>query len=222
MGAVSYSGLMMFEKCPRSFKYKYIDKLQVSGTFTPSPAMLRGSKLHNAAEYYVDGSIDVLPEELRERQKMFDRLRGFDYALPEWEFNLTEDWTGIPFERKEDGFIRGIIDLLVPHENLLEIKEYKTGRVYDSHPDQRGLYGMAGLVLFPQVDHARITTVYFDLGGADQTTEMSRSDLEAIKWSWARRINKTVDVGQPYPMRPSKMNCKWCDYSKKKGGPCPN
>ena len=220
MAAISYSGLTMFEKCPRSFHLKYIVK-HPEPEFVSSPAMLRGTKLHNAAENYVRQELAELPKELKEKQGFFDRIVTLGTAQPELEFNLTEDWQSIPFEQKEDGFIRGIIDLVLPQGNVLEIMEYKTGRVYDTHADQRALYSLAGLILYPEAEVVRTTTVYFDLGGADKTTTVERCNLETIKWSWTRRVNKTKPVGQAYPMRPGKQ-CNWCNFSKKKGGPCPN
>lgn len=220
MAAISYSGLTMFEKCPRSFQLKYIIK-HPEPEFVGSPAMERGSRLHQAAEDYVNQEIQELPKDLKGKEGFFDRMIELGSAQPELEFNLTEDWQSIPFVQKEDGFIRGIIDMVLPQGDLLEIMEYKTGKVYDTHVDQRSLYSMAGLVMFPEAKVCRTTTVYFDLGGADKTTTVERENLETLKWSWTRRVNKTKPVGQPYPMRPG-FQCKWCSFSKKKGGPCPN
>jgi len=220
MPAISYSGLTMFEKCPRSFQLKYIQK-HPEPEFVSSPAMERGSRLHQAAEDYVNQDLVKLPKELSRKQEFFDRIISLGTAEPELEFNLTEDWGCIPFKQKEDGYIRGIIDLVLPQGELLEIMEYKTGKKYDTHADQRSLYSMAGLLMFPEAKVCRTTTVYFDLGGADETTTVERENLETLKWSWSRRVNKTKPVGQDYPMRPG-FQCKWCNFSKKKGGPCPN
>lgn len=219
MPAISYSGLTMYEKCPRSFQLKYIIK-HPEGEFVVSPAMARGSRVHQAAEDYVNSAIQKLPKELEGKQGFFDRIVAVGTAVPELHFNLTREFDSIDFEDKEGGYIRGIMDLALPQGDLLEIKEYKTGKKYDSHADQRSLYSLAGLVLFPEAKVVRTTTVYFDLKNKDETLTVERDQLDDMKWSWSRRVNRTKPP-QEYKMRPG-YYCRWCNFSKAKGGPCPN
>mgnify|MGYP003147263581 CR=1 FL=1 len=219
MSVVSYSGITMYERCPRSFQLKYIIK-HPEPKFVPTDALRRGSRLHKSAEDYVNLALEKLPKELQNKKGFFDRIISVGTAMPELEFNFTREFEPIDFDDKESGYVRGIIDLVLPQEDLLEIKEYKTGKKYDSHSDQRSLYSLAGLILFPEAKVVRTTTVYFDLKNKDETLTVERHQLDDMKWSWSRRINRTKPP-QDYPMRPG-YYCQWCSFSKSKGGPCPN
>ena len=215
MAAISYSGLQLFDKCPRAFRDKYYRG--VKGEEKKSPAMARGSRLHEAAEDYVRGDTLHLPPEIKHKEKMLDRLVQLK-AIPEMEFNLTQAWDNIPFEDTENGNIRGMIDCIANTGDVLEIYEYKTGKKYDSHADQRSLYTLAGFILYPEAKVCRTSTVYFDLGGADETLAATRDQLAVFQMTWAKRINATRPPRE-YIARPGR-HCAWCASNQANGGDC--
>ena len=67
----SFSALKLFEQCP----YRTYIKT-VKGIKEPSsPAGDRGSRIHDLAEHYVDGTLAELPSELRKFDAQFKHLR---------------------------------------------------------------------------------------------------------------------------------------------------
>ena len=114
--------------------------------------------------------------------------------------------------------IRGFMDNVYNGDKLV-VHEWKTGKEYDSHSLQRSLYGLASLLLFPEYDDVEVITVYLDQK-VNRPTKFTKGQQLTYQWVWQRHINKTRPP-QPYPMRPS-WKCRFCNYSKNRGGKCPN
>ena len=216
---VSYSGLGSYNKCPSQFKRRYITKEQGAG-YVSAPAAERGTRLHKSVEDLINGKIDRLPEEINQYTQFFLNLRE-QGAIAEKKFCLTQNWQFTDFEDHENGMIRGMIDVTLPDPEEKEhtVYELKTGKEYDDHPQQRNLYGMVELMAYPKVEKVRVIGVYMDLNLNRETTYYQNM-IESYRYLWLRKINK-VQPPQPYPMRPG-WYCKFCPYSKGKGGLCPN
>jgi len=98
------------------------------------------------------------------------------------------------------------------------VLEWKTGKRYDSHADQRSLYTLAAFILYPKANFVRTSSVYFDLSGADETLEAERSNLPVLQMTWMKRINRTRPP-RDYIARPGR-NCGNCASNRKNGGTC--
>ena len=168
-------------------------------------------------EDYLEGSLTLSHEMLRFRD-FLDVLRKYQ-AEPERKWAFNQDWVQVDFEDKENGMIRGILDAISLVDGVLEVYEWKTGRKYPDHAQQRILYGLAGLLMYPEVEKCLVTTLYIDTGEKPYT-EMLRSSIGEYKWIWERKVNQ-CQPPQPYTMRPN-WKCKFCEYSKRNGGKCPN
>jgi hypothetical protein len=138
-------------------------------------------------------------------------------AHPEKKFALTEDWESCDFD-DEDAFVRGFIDLVLETPNpTLTIYEYKTGGIYPEHVSQRALYGLVGLLLYPEYADVRVIGVYFDKLVNEETT-YPRSMIKEYKYMWNEKLTM-IDKDDEYIPMPS-FKCRFCDFSKYNGGPC--
>ena len=117
--------------------------------------------------------------------------------------------------------IRGIDDAAIydPETKVAHVYDWKTGKKYPTHAEQCGLYGLAGLLKYPQAERVIVTHVYLDLR-QNAETEYHRDGLVGMQWMYQRKVNRTRPP-QPYPEIPS-WKCKFCDFSKKRGGKCQN
>ena len=216
--AISYSGYMTYVKCPSAFERKYITKEKGAGkpTREEAPQMYRGTDLHNAIEDVLLGKREDLPKEIEHYLDFVTGLKDMG-AQPELPFAFDSAWQSVEFD-DPTAEIRGYLDSLLAHDELT-IHEWKSGKVYDEHVTQRNLYGLAGLLLYPKYDKVRVITTYLDQGEHNETTYHAAM-LQTYKWIWSGYIKKTKPP-QPYPMRPS-WKCRFCQFSKRSGGLCPN
>ena len=216
--AVSYSGISTYVDCPSKFKRKYITK-EKSGpppTRESAPAMFRGTDLHGSIEDVLNNKANKLPQAIQPYDQFVISLRN-QGAVPEEAFAFNAKWERVEFD-DDTAEVRGFLDCKVADKQLI-IYEWKTGKIYDSHVEQRHLYGLAGLLMHPEYDRVRVITTYLDLMENRENT-YPRDMIKTYQWMWERKINKTKPP-QPYPMRPS-WKCKFCQFSKKQGGLCPN
>ena len=217
--AVSYSGITTYDECPSKFKRKYILKEHggPEPTRETAPAMFRGTDIHNSIEDMLNGKTHELHKEITKFHPFVKGLRT-EGAIAEEAFAYTKDWEPVDFD-SPDAEVRGFLDAKLYKPEFARVFEWKTGKEYESHALQRSLYGLVALLEYEEVPSVTVETHYLDIDKIVPTIYY-RENLITYKWSWDRRINKTKPP-QPYPMRPS-WKCKWCPYSRKQGGACPN
>lgn len=97
------------------------------------------------------------------------------------------------------------------------VYEWKSGQPKDTHVDQRKIYAMFAWRLWQQP--VKVTTYYLeDTAPPQQLTLRSDEGYERLKALWAGRVKEmaTNEICAPRPG----YHCNWCDFAKKKGGPC--
>lgn len=211
----SYSGIMMYERCPKSYEHKYI--LKTPDLRPKSEAMARGTTIHNALENFLLKKQDHLHHEIQAKHgARYRAIRDTCKVWPERKFAFTDAWEECDFDAS-DAAIRGVIDLLYQDANdTVHVHEFKTGKEYEEHAQQKALYGLVTLLLFPSQTSVEVTGVYLDLNKYIPAT-FNRSLMFAYKDTWEKRLAK---LQLPiFNTRPG-FYCKWCAYSKKNGGPC--
>ena len=154
---LSYSQITQFEKCPLSYRYRYVDRLPTK----PSPHLSFGITLHSALEqfyrqhiyerpreaqvawvrdyvlenWHEDGFVNASHEEIEEWQRKgieaLDRfLRDDDVALN--TPIALEEWFEIPFDNSTERFILvgkiDRIDVVGPGPDTLRVIDYKTNK----------------------------------------------------------------------------------------------
>jgi hypothetical protein len=192
--------------------------------YNPGPAAIRGTRIHDSIEEaFLVQNFDNLDAEIPDvvrgwlLEHFNEFVAGKCEARPEMAFCLTEQWEPTEFDA-DDGYIRGYMDNVFVYPDRVHVHEYKTGQEYDEHAQQKQLYAMVCLILFPDITEVVVEGIYID-GKKRQPTTYSRAHLPSMQYSWKREIDKMfVPI---YPARPG-MHCRWCPKSsKKEGGSCP-
>lgn len=209
----SYSRLGCYEKCGAQFYYKYVENLPSDS----GKAANRGTDLHALMEIYIKTALTKLPPELEFYQNFLDELRASSHSiLPEHKLAVNENWEGVEWE-DETAWGRGILDLLVvPAGTRATLYDWKTGKEYDDHYEQKELYASLVFANFRDIVEVDAVHTYLDLRRNTSRT-YHRDQAPAMMQRWTERANKMLQ--EDYTPSPG-YYCKWCSYSRGKGGKC--
>lgn len=227
-GAYSYSKIQTYKKCPAKFKFAYIDEIKMPKG--ESPAMARGSSIHASIEKFIKKESDLLDEEIRQAYtQYFFGLRESYKCFPEVKFALKggnlhydpKDYQNAVFEPcswEDPGVVfRGFYDLKVVWDGGVFIDEFKTGKPYEEHAEQRMAYGTVALIEHPEIETVDVRTIYLDKVQTVPVT-YTRGMLVEYTGGLRRNImgceNDTIFAPQPSFM------CRYCEFSRQNGGPC--
>jgi hypothetical protein len=195
----------------------------------PNPHFEKGDRIHGAAEAFISGAqkkAPPVPEDLGKFAKEAVAMRVAK-ARTELEWAFTRDWSPTGwFDR--DAWLRVKTDVCADTKAppTVTILDWKTGRQYDDHRQQRSLYALGGLqlvqigVLAGGSKDTVLTAshLYTDTGfRAEETFKFSR--LPALKREWLARIKEMMS-DTVYAATPSARACRYCKFGKSRGGPC--
>ncbi len=108
--------------------------------------------------------------------------------------------------------------------DTLHIRDNKTGKFREEKAEeymqQLELYGVAGLTMLPTVNKVTTQLLYSDLGiiHPDAPAIFTPDQLLGLQKTWVKRVKPMMNDTRFSP-KPSRV-CSYCDFSKKKGGPC--
>lgn len=209
----SYSRLSKYERCPAQLRYSYDPATKKP--YVQGDAAARGSAAHTSMENYLLGKNEDLHEAIAPHAHVLRDLRK-KKPFVELEVAVDKNWKAAPWKTS---WGRGGIDsaYLDKPTKTAELHEWKTGKMYDDHDEQRRLYFLFAAVKWAEAVKFRIQSYYFDLG-KKKTLEATREELEPIREDFNTRVHimSNDDIMAPRPG----FYCRWCDYSKDKGGPC--
>ena len=207
-----FSKLDCFRSCPQKFKFQFLDKLPQPS----SPALERGSAIHDQAEAYLRGWISALPMPLNTWQEEFDNLREMN-CQPEAAWGFDREWQLLPNWLHSATWLRAKSDAHYIQGDTLIIIDFKTGKYRVPSTEQIELYAICGACVYPHIDKVTAEFWFID---ADNTyaKQYTRPHLEELKRKYEHYVAPIYTEEQWAPA-PS-MECKWCTYSKSKGGPC--
>lgn len=218
----SYSSIATYKQCPAKFNFAYIEKAEAPD-LPPSPAMDRGSKVHDSVENYFKGTNEYLHPDIHANYGQFMMSLREDDAecIPEFKWGVTWEFKPCAYDAP-NCMIHGFIDLLyVPkkEDEPLTNYEWKTGKKYiDQHRDQGLKYSIAMMCHYPERPGVESMTTYFDLSDYDKIYYPKTMMFE-YRPALRSEIGRIADASS-YPPMPS-FKCKWCKYSRYNGGPCP-
>lgn len=215
--SLSISGWNTWDQCPAKYRYSYVEKRPRGPSH---PAAARGTEIHASVDQFMQGKSEEIHPEIRFRYGQWLSSLRMHRPMPEMKFAVTKNWEWCDFE-DPDRMWRGIIDLacdMSEGERVVDLYEWKTGQIYDSHKYQAELYALIGLVKWENADLSRVTNVYFDQKQNTPPAEMRREDLEGYKMMWLERYNQVMD-DDIYPANPG-WYCRYCDHSRGNHGPC--
>lgn len=211
--AWSYSRLSTYQKCPRQFKYKVVDRLPEP----PNPAFEKGNRLDKMAESFVLGKITGMPKELRPFAKEMRELKR-QMATPQHDLSVARNWSPSYSTDWNRVWCRSKLDATVVHDRDAVVIDYKTGRIYeDAHEMQGKLYATCAFAHFPDVQTVDVEFWYFD---QDATLPFSyeRAEFDGLKKYWEKAV-LPMFRDRRYEPNPGDA-CLWCPFSKSKNGPC--
>lgn len=217
----SLSKLGTFTKCRRKFLYSYIEG-------RPAPAGSaadRGVAVHAAIEaFFKDGK--SLPPEFAYWTNYFTTLRSLP-NFPELELGMRPGWVPCSFGDPTVWW-RGVLDLWVLHEGKGWLFDWKTGKIYEDHDDQKELYAIASFLAHPEIDEIQAFHIYVDI---KKTTHKvyQRDSLDALIAKWNAKLAPyfaalamvaadPTDAHMYFSTNPGYL-CAYCPYSK---NPCPH
>ena len=213
----SYSKYSCYKNCPLQFKCRYIDKLPEP----KAPALERGIAIHQECEDFLNDKGDITPN-MEKLGKEITGLRDRGYIAEE-AWGLTEDWAEIDFFSKE-AWCRMKIDVHGSDKKReLTIIDFKTGKIRGGYLSQLELYSVAAFSIFNNIDVVHAELWYLDHGKiidekSDPKSVFHIKDYETLVKRWNRRIKPMMNDTEFRPT-PNQF-CNWCNFSKKKGGPC--
>lgn len=221
--AWSYSRYADYKQCPLRFKLKYIEKRPEPG----SPAMQRGSDIHKLGESFLAGKgvskkKPKVPQEYQYfRDEMLQLLDLNPMVEQQWGFK--RDWTPTSWFGN-DTWLRIICDVGVVYDDGdADLIDFKTGRKYDTNEEQVELFSTSIFNKFPDVNKVTTRLWYLDIDPEkdenEVTREYTRAEAAAIMKDWEKKVVPMFKDKRFAPTPNEK--CRWCAFSKDKGGPCP-
>lgn len=208
----SYSKLSCYEKCPAQYRYRYVDGLKTE----KAAAASRGTEIHASIENYMLGKAGVegLHESVTQYSGMFAGIKAKKPHIEE-KLAISASWGIVPWA---EGWGRLVVDSYYVEKREIIVQEWKSGKVYDDHEDQRRLYGAVLYQLYPDAKRAEVKTIYTDQGKALKL-ELLPEDVPEIIQDFDRRVDFLVSDNELAP-RPGWYCSRFCSFSRMKGGPC--
>lgn len=235
---LSFSRIDTYTNCPRSFRYRYLDRLPT----VPSPHLSFGTSIHGALEAYHARTLlgPLSEQELldalyaawdpsgfaelpRDEQLAYYRraqtvLRRYHArGLPtDRTTAATEAWFEVPFE--DVAVLVGSIDRVdVDDEGDLHVVDYKTNRRVRSRDDvarslQLSLYALACQHLYGALP----ATVALDFVVAGMTVTVGVDDLDLDRARQVVLDTAAAIRAERFEATPNPL-CDWCDHR----GVCP-
>lgn len=190
--------------------------------------------MHKSVEDYLNGSLQQLPSNINFYTQFLDNLKTQE-IYPEYKVSLKKDWSPTGWD-SEDVWYRGVLDLKLltrPDPTVEEgggvrtadptgavVYDWKSGKIYPDHDDQKALYSVSVFSEHPTVQRVRAIHVYLDSGQNREIT-YDRSQMHDMRQHWEARVDalgRAIEI-QAFMPNPS-FKCRYCAFSRFKGGPC--
>lgn len=212
IGAWSISKLHTFETCKAQFKRRFIEKLPEP----KSPALEHGSMVHKGIEAWFNGWVKGMPDYMKPMAKQFRALKRKS-PITESMWGFKRSW-----EPLHDGFsrlawIRAKTDAFLDVGKAIHIYDWKTGKPREISNDQMKFYGTLGLLRSPDAEEA-VLELWYPEDNKIFPAKMERKDVAKAVKEFERRA-KRLFAEYEWPEEPG-LHCRWCPFSKTKGGPC--
>ena len=177
----------------------------------------RGSRVHDEAELFVRGDLDIMPKELHHFDAEFEYLHelfvlGQDMEMEQmWCFDKA--WKVVPEDSKKV-WVRIKLDLMIwMDRHRAVIVDYKTGKKeYNEikHAEQLQLYQLAAFLRYPDLQEVTVEDWYLDVNEMTSITYRRDQGLRYLK-HWNQR-GLDITTAKIFPARPSTWSCRFCPY----------
>ena len=225
--AWSYSRLSIFEQCKLHAKLAYIDRIPEPPRPLPpgktEHANDRGTRIHEAAELFVKGGVELLPE-LKDFKPEFERLRELyreGKVSLEGEWAVDQEWSPVAW-RSSTAWARIKLDTFVRMSKTHGVViDYKTGKRYGNeikHAEQCQLYQLAAFLRYPELEVIDVELWYTD---QNELSHMRYTREQGLRFynNFNRRGSAMV-AERDFPANPNMFACRWCPYGPRGTGDC--
>jgi len=227
----SYSKLNEYRKCPRRFKFHYIDHIPGGGS---SPAADEGRAFHRFAEtfdtvrmaggtpnfdYIINDALNHIRPPMSSESVVNVTQMALDYSNKpikpefliglEYKFGVTERWEVCRYD-SPDAYFRGVWDQVFVEGGLAEVNDHKTSRMMRADPFQRECYCAAVTGVFPQVSEVNFSFLYSRLNWVDKVNVSMKSIKDAK--SYIDHLIICAETDTDFKATPSEDACKYCPY----------
>ena len=207
-----FSKLDVYRACPQKFEFQFIQKLPQPS----SDAMARGSQMHEDIEHYLNGWSTTLSPAVASWKEAFDALKTKDFK-GEQAIGIDKDWNKLPDWFSKLTWLRVKMDAYYIDGDAMTVIDFKSGKYRVPSVDQIELYAGAGLSIAPQIK--TVSAEFWFLDTDDVYSKVYTAEqLLVLRKKYERECQPmyTDSTWTPTPSR----ECKWCPYSKTKGGKC--
>lgn len=211
-GAWGFSKLDKYRSCPAKFYYEFIKKLPSPG----SPAMERGQKMHENIESYLNGWVlDLIPEVAAWKEAL-DDLKTRDFKA-EQALGFTSNWTKLPDWFGPETWLRVKMDATFKEGVKGTAIDFKSGKYRIPSTEQIELYAIALHAANPDLEEVCAEFWFLDTGDTYEKT-YTAAQLLALRKKYEQYVEPLYkdEIFAPTPSN----ECRWCNFSKTKGGPC--
>lgn len=207
-----FSKLDVYRACPQKFEYQFIKKLPQPD----SAAMRRGSKMHESIEAYLNGWATTLMPEVESWKEALDALKKEKFA-GEQALGFDKDWKKLLDWFAKTTWLRVKMDAYYRKGNTMTVIDFKSGKYRVPSTDQIELYAIAGLSIFPDIETVAAEFWFLDTGDVFNRRYTAEELLKLRKkYETAVQPMYNDEKWEPTPS----LECRWCPYSKTKGGKC--
>jgi RecB family exonuclease len=210
-----FSKMETYQTCKKKFYYQYIEKLPSPG----NAAMERGGKIHETIEAYLQGWITSMPEVEVDPiwVPRLDELKAKPNFTSEQAVGLDKQWRPLKDWFQKETWLRAKMDAKYCEDLEVCATDFKTGKYRVPSDEQLELYALVGLAQHPEATKARAEYWFIDIDDV-YTKVFEGEELKKYKKKYEDFAIKlyTTEVWNEEPSR----ECKWCPYSKTRGGPC--
>ncbi len=218
----SYSKITVYEKCPKKYFYKYIEKINIP--FDDKPIFEKGRFIHHIIEHYPElpefnfkfkevenSKLEYLQQTnnfIKNNKKAKFFLNKDILLSREKEFFLDKNLKEV--ERREDSLINGIIDYIGHYNNNIILVDWKTGLTQNhASLNQLKFYSLFAFNNFTNINKLKVF-IFFVEQDVYVYEEITRNDYESIKEYYLNLIS-TIEDDKEYICKKSDT-CLHCDY----------
>jgi RecB family exonuclease len=231
INAWSFSRLEQFESCPYRVYLQYVEKIPQKELVIPEGRdehpLVRGRRLHDAAEHYVTRNIELLPELDKSFGKRFRDARARYVAAPdlcivEQDWAITQEWTTTGYYAPDTwGRMKLDLGMLSDDETHIDIVDYKTGKKYPpKHVQQGQLYAITAFARFPKLKTAKSAFWYLDNDDPEENTlvnDYTRIKALILRDGFTARA-RSLTTAREFPPHTSSYACRFCPYGEGRDG----
>jgi len=207
-----FSKLDVFRACKAKFKYQFIEKLAQGS----SPAMERGQAMHETIESYLNGWITTLSPDTEAWKEQLDELKTKNFRA-EQALGFDKDWNQLESWFSPATWLRVKMDAYWRDARTITVIDFKSGKYRAPSTEQVELYALAGFCMHPDVDTITAEMWFLDTGDVYRKT-YTRDQISLLKKKY-EGYSAPMYTERAWEPSPS-MECRWCPYSKTKGGKC--